>query len=257
MKAGAKKVTKPVDAKRKDDKRKEDKRAKVHKPESDGDSDDSGGSGDEDGDGGKKGRSTKHAPKEMSSKRAVGRKREAITVPKATARDPRFDSVTGVLDRDKVRKNYKFLDDYVDSEIKELKTKLKEQKAPVQGSNKKNKNKKGAAAAAAAAAPKLSAEEIEEMKRELVQKQSKKQAQDARDRQQEVIREHKKKEKELVKEGKTPYFLKNSDVKKEVIVKQFEGLSEGKREKVMERKRKKMASKERKGMPWERRVQDS
>lgn len=194
----------------------------------------------------KKNRSSKHAPMAMSSKKAVGRKRAALEVAKVKARDPRFDAVGGPMDHSKIRKNYGFLDSYVDDEIKELKSKLKEQKTPQAGSKKQKKK----------SVPKLSEQEVEELKRELIVKESKKKQQDRRDRAEEVIKEHKKKERELVQQGKTPYFMKNSDVKKQVLVKQFEGMSEGKRERLMEKRRKRVSQKERKGMPFARRTVD-
>jgi len=70
----------------------------------------------------------------------------------------------------------------------------------------------------------------------------------------EVQSEHRKHEKEMVKRGKQPYFLKKSEMKKQVLVKRFEGMGEGKRKKAMEKKRRKMASKERKSMPTARRL---
>jgi ribosomal RNA-processing protein 36 len=191
----------------------------------------------------KKGRSSKHAPTSMTSKRQVTRRRGAVEVPKANVRDPRFDPIAD-LDRDKIRKNYSFLDEYVDSEIKDIKATLKTQKTPKSGSKKKKI--KGT--------PKLSEEEIDALKRDLVQKESKRASQAARDRHSEVLKEHKKKERELVRSGKQAYFLKNSEVKEMVLVKQFEGMSEGKREKAMEKKRRRIASKERKNMPDTRRV---
>jgi ribosomal RNA-processing protein 36 len=198
---------------------------------------------DEEGHNAKKGRSSKHAPTTMSSKRQVTRRRGAVEVPKANIRDPRFDPIAD-LDREKIRKNYLFLDDYVDSEIKDIKATLKTQRTPKSGSKKKKVK----------AAPKLSEEEVEALKRELVQKESKRQAQKARDRTSDVIKEHKQKERELVRSGKKAYFLKTSEIKEKVLVKQFEGMSEGKREKAMEKKRRRIASKERKNMPDTRRV---
>jgi ribosomal RNA-processing protein 36 len=194
-------------------------------------------------------RSSKHTPTSQSSKHAVSRKRPVIDVRKNVARDPRFDAPAVPADREKIRKNYKFLDDYVDSEIKELKSALKGQKLPgndqVTQQKRNKKNKKGA---------KLSPEEIIALKKELTQKESKRATQMARDRELEVQKEHKKQERDLVKQGKKPFFLKRSDVKKQVLVKRFEGMSEGKREKVMEKKRRKMAAKERRHMPAVRRV---
>ena len=71
--------------------------------------------------------------------------------------------------------------------------------------------------------------------------------------QQEVLREHRRKEKEAVASGKQPYYLKRREQKKLALVKNFEGLGEKKVKKVIERRRKKKAGKERRNMPVGRR----
>lgn len=73
-------------------------------------------------------RSSKHAPQEITSKRAVTRRREIIapTLTAATLpRDPRFDdAVKGVFDERVFKKNYGFLDDYREDEMKTLKQEM-------------------------------------------------------------------------------------------------------------------------------------
>jgi hypothetical protein len=73
-------------------------------------------------------RSSKNAPQETSSKRAVTRKREVVEpVSRFKARDPRFDpAVSGRYDEHEFRKNYSFLDDYKDGEMRMLKDEIKE-----------------------------------------------------------------------------------------------------------------------------------
>jgi ribosomal RNA-processing protein 36 len=188
-------------------------------------------------------RSSKHAPAEQSSRKAVSRRRDVVHVPKPKVRDPRFDPTTGSFDREQVRKNYGFLDDYVDTEIKQIKSTLKEQKSLADGSKKKKRN-----------TPKLPAEELEGLKRDLVQKESRRAAQVAHDRERDVMRDHRAQEKQRVKEGKKPFFLKRSEIKKQVLVKRFEGMGEGKRERVMEKKRRRVTAKERRSMPQARRT---
>jgi ribosomal RNA-processing protein 36 len=190
-------------------------------------------------------RSSKHAPTIQTSKHTVSRKRNVVSVPKASGRDPRFDLLTGSMDSEKIRKNYKFLDDYVDSEIKELKTALKGHKVQDSEGSDRRKKKKG---------NKLTPEEAIALKKELTQKESKRATQEAKDREREVQSEHRKREKEMIKQGKKPFFLKKTELKKQVLVKRFEGMSEGKRDKIIEKKRRRMATKERKSMPTSRRV---
>ncbi|KAI9826889.1 MAG: rRNA biogenesis protein rrp36 [Thelocarpon impressellum] len=171
-------------------------------------------------------RSSKHAPTEISSRRAVTRRREIVPVPKRDIRDPRFEPVSGAVDEEKIRANYAFLEDYRTDEMKELKEAIRKTKDE-------------------AARGKL--------KRELLSMESKRKAQAAKDRQQEVLRAHRSQEKELVKQGKKPFYLKKSEQKKRVLVDRFEGLKEKQVEKVLERKRKKKAQRERRNMPDERR----
>lgn len=67
--------------------------------------------------------------------------------------------------------------------------------------------------------------------------------------------EHKKKERQLIREGKKsqPYYLKKSELKTEVLKKKYEGMGSRERAKALERRRKKVASKEKKDLPWARR----
>ena len=73
-------------------------------------------------------RSSKHAPQELSSKRAVTRRREVIAPiipPSQAARDPRFDdAVKGIFDERAFKNNYSFLNEYREQEIKTLKEEI-------------------------------------------------------------------------------------------------------------------------------------
>ncbi len=73
----------------------------------------------------------------------------------------------------------------------------------------------------------------------------------------EKIDNMKKEEKQKIKEGKTPYFMKNS-VKKNIIAEErFTALKkEGKLQKYMNKKRKKNASKDRNKLPSRRFEED-
>ena len=72
------------------------------------------------------GRANKNAPTEISSKRAVGRKREVVVVPKRPVRDPRFDGLSGGrLDEDRLRRDYAFLDRYREDEMGQLRQAIK------------------------------------------------------------------------------------------------------------------------------------
>ncbi|KAI0133044.1 DUF947-domain-containing protein [Hypoxylon sp. NC0597] len=168
-------------------------------------------------------RSSKHAPVEQSSKRPVSRKREVVSIHKPVARDPRFSAaVSGrPIDEDRLRKAYSFLDEYRDSEMAELRAAIK-------------KTKDAAAK--------------EELKRTLASMESKKQAQKQRDKERELLEEHRRQEKELVKQGKKPFYLKKSEQKKQLLVDRFAGMKK-QVDRVIERKRKKLAARERRDMP--------
>lgn len=171
-------------------------------------------------------RSSKHAPAQMSSKKAVSRRREAVPTLCRDIRDPRFEPTSGPLDEARARKNYSFLDGYRDSEIAQLKTGIRQTK---------------------------DATAAEKLKRALISMESKKETQERKDQQQEVQRAHRAKEKELIKQGKKPFYLKRGEQKKLALVQRFQGMKEKQVEKVIERRRKKKTQKERRGMPEGRR----
>lgn len=179
-------------------------------------------------------RTSKHAPMVQSSKHAVSRKRTVVEPPAvAKARDPRFDAAvmghsgTG-KNPDAANKAYAFLDEYRASELKDLKAQLA-----------KTKN----------------AEQKEALKRQIRSASDRMKSIANRKREREIQAEHKQREKQLIREGKksNPYFLKKSDLKKQVMQKKYEEMGSRDRAKALERRRKKIAAKERKDMPMERR----
>lgn len=68
----------------------------------------------------------------------------------------------------------------------------------------------------------------------------------AQKRRQEIKRDHKRKEKELVLKGKNPFFLKKSDQKKLELIDKFKHLSESPKAlaRAMEKRRKRNSAKE-------------
>jgi ribosomal RNA-processing protein 36 len=185
-------------------------------------------------------RSSKHAPVEMTAKKPVSRKRDFLTVTAETKkpqpRDPRFmplgpgasaGSGSGSkIDEIKARKAYAFLDEYRESEMQQLRAAIKKTKDPAQK---------------------------EQLQRALTSMESRKKAQERKDRERAVLEEHRRKEKELVRQGKTPFYLKRSEQKKRVLVEQFQGLKKKQVDKVIERRRKKVAAREKKLLPMARR----
>ncbi|KAK4633260.1 rRNA biogenesis protein RRP36 [Fulvia fulva] len=194
--------------------------------DSEDDSDDSDSAPSEEG--AEKSRSSKHAPMSQSSKHQVTRKRLVVDVPKRQVRDPRFDAMHQRHghpgDSDKA---YAFLQDYQKAEIQELK-----------GAMKKTKSE----------------DDKEILKRKVISMENKLKAKAAKEREQEIIRKHRKEERDKVQEGKTPYYLKKKDIKERAIVEKFNDMKSKDREKLIEKRRKKEGQKEKKRMPQARRM---
>ncbi|KAL2815926.1 hypothetical protein BJX63DRAFT_388846, partial [Aspergillus granulosus] len=176
-------------------------------------------------------RSSKHAPTVQSSKYAVSRKRTVIEPPSAPrTRDPRFDpTIVGRRGGTSGPSNaYAFLDDYRAAELKDLKEQLAKTK---------------------------DVKRREALQREIRSTTDRLRAIENNKREKEIVAEHNKREKQLIREGKksTPYFLKQSEIKKQAMLKKYEGMKSRDRVKALERRRKKATAKERKEMPMERR----
>ncbi|RFU79910.1 pre-rrna processing [Trichoderma arundinaceum] len=164
-------------------------------------------------------RSSKHAPQEMTSKKPVSRRREILADPRRKARDPRFEALTGKLDEAKIAKNYSFLDEYRENEMAELRMQIKKTK---------------------------DATVKEELKRQLLSMESKKKARQKKEDEAKLLQEHRKKEKELVAQGKQPFYLRKSEQKKQLLMNRYASMSKSQVDKAIERKRKKVVSKEKK-----------
>lgn len=177
-------------------------------------------------------RTSKHAPQEQSSKRPVSRRREIIATEtkRSAARDPRFDPVSGTaarLSETNASKAYAFLDEYRDKEIADLRAQVKKTK---------------------------DWEKKEELKRQIMVIESRRRARKQKEEAERLLAEHRKKEKELVAQGKQPFYLKRSEQKKQLLVNRFAAMSKGQADKAMQKKRKKIAGKEKKELDSLQRV---
>ena len=148
--------------------------------------------------------SSKHAPLEMSAKKPVSRHRDVIDLPSNKSRDPRFDPlITGgaPVDMTRTRQNYAFLDDYQEDEMKMMRAELK----------KGNTNDSRRA----------------EIEKKLQSMESRKLSQKKKDEEREWLTKYKKKEREAVKDGKTPFYLKKCSLNFSIIplFKSFQGFS--------------------------------
>lgn len=174
------------------------------------------------------GATSKHAPMARSSKYQVSRKRQVVEVPKMKSRDPRFDAMqqrnahTG-----NVEKAYGFLQEYQADEIAQLKTAMKETNDPFQ-------------------------KDI--LKRKIGSMENRIKAKAAKEREQEVLRRHRKEERQKVESGKNPYYLKKSELKEQALVEKYKNMKGKDREKAIDKKRKKESQKEIKRMPDARRM---
>jgi ribosomal RNA-processing protein 36 len=174
------------------------------------------------------GATSKHAPMAQSSRHQVTRKRQVIEVPKMKARDPRFDAMqqrnahTGNVD-----KAYGFLAEYQADEIAQLKTAMKTTKDPF---------------------------EKDLLKRKIGSMENRIKAKAAKEREQEVLRRHRKDERQKVESGKNPYYLKKSELKEQALVEKYKSMKGKDREKAIDKKRKKESQKEIKRMPEARRT---
>lgn len=170
----------------------------------------------------------KHAPAESSSKRPVSKVREIPGLKSAKETtlysDVRFDAAYGKADWNRIRKDYAFLDEYRQSEIKQMQSVLKDKKQVL----------------------KLSQREVEDLKFEIQSLQSRLDTLKNRDLANKIVGDHKKEQMEKTRRGEqvNPYFLKKSEQRKMIQKAKFENLRAGQREKVMERKRKRRLGKE-------------
>lgn len=168
-------------------------------------------------------RSSKHAPQEQTSKKPVSRRREILPDNRRQYRDPRFDPLVGRVDEEKASKAYAFLDEYRDKEMADLRAQIKKTKDSYEKDN---------------------------LKRQLQSMESRKKANMRRQEEERLLKEHRQKEKELVAQGKTPFYLKKSEQKKQLLVNRYGGMSKGQVDRAIERKRKKVAGKEKKELDF-------
>jgi ribosomal RNA-processing protein 36 len=148
--------------------------------------------------------------------------REILPDTRRKARDPRFDpsvSRIGKLDEAKAAKAYAFLDDYRDSEMADLRAQIKKTKDEYVK---------------------------EKLKRQLMSMESKKKSRAKKAAEDELLIEHRRKEKDLVAQGKTPFYLKKSVQKQQLLTNRYEKMSKGQVDRAIERKRKKVSGKEKK-----------
>lgn len=170
----------------------------------------------------------KHAPAEASSKRKVPKIREIPGLKSAKDStlytDIRFDAAYGKADLNRVRKDYAFLDELRQKEVREMKATLKNDKLR----------------------RKMSQKEIEDMELQVKSLQSRLDTLKNRDLSNKIITSHKKEQMAKMRKGDqvNPYYLKKSEQRKMIQKAKFDTMKASQREKVMERKRKRRLGQE-------------
>ena len=200
---------------------------KLDREDSEGSDDSDSDSGPSEEDAPNKSRTSKHAPTAQSTKYQVSRKRQVVDVPKRNVRDPRFDAFHQQAHTGNSDKAYSFLEDYQKDEIKELKSEIKRTKDE---------------------------DDKQTLRRKVNSMENRLKAKAAKDREQEVVRRHRKEEKARVEEGKTPYYLKKKEIKEQALVEKFKGMKSKERQKLIDKRQKKESQKEKKRMPDARRM---
>ncbi|XP_014339610.1 ribosomal RNA processing protein 36 homolog isoform X2 [Latimeria chalumnae] len=169
-------------------------------------------------------RLNKNRPVEISAKKPAAFLRQVVPVRKRVARDPRFDDLSGEYNPEIFDKTYTFLDDI-----------RKEEKGIVEKQLKKTKN----------------LEEKEQLQTLLQRMTYQENAQQQKQMQRQKELEFKRQQRELVQQGKKPFFLKSSDKRKLHLAEQYKRLKKsGKLESFLSKKRKRNAIKDRKRLPF-------
>ncbi|ORZ34215.1 ribosomal RNA processing protein 36 [Catenaria anguillulae PL171] len=170
-----------------------------------------------------------YRPMEMTSKRPVSRFREAVKVQKMERRDPRFDNLSGHFNQGLFDKAYGFVYDLRSQEIHQLKQQLAKEKDPHQA---------------------------QQLMRTIQAMENRERARKEAKVKQRIKRDWRKQELDKVKEGKKPFFLKQSEQKKLYLINKLKGRTDRELDKVAEKKRKRDAGKDWKWMPKRRRTGD-
>lgn len=181
-------------------------------------------------------RSSKHAPTVLSSRNPVTRRRDIFSPPPSEKfRDPRFDSAVTAESRrgntsstHGASRNYAFLNEYQAAEVLDLKSQLKKSKDSSQQA---------------------------ELKRKIMSVEAKLRNAELSRREAEIMHEHKRKEREAIKAGKKskPYFLKQSEIRKQINQERQEAMGKRARDKSEKRKKKREKTKDARDMPRVRR----
>lgn len=171
----------------------------------------------------------KKSPQEISSKTPVSVLRQVIQPIRPKAIDPRFDRAFGSFHEDSFKEAYGFVKDIQKGEKNTLEQSLKREKDPRKASA---------------------------IKRVLDRQKSIEKSKEKEDFRQNVLKQWKRTEREMVAQGKTPFHLKRADQKQLELIAKFKNLKEKSNgqplniDKLMEKRRKHKAAKQHTGLPY-------
>ncbi|KAF5385210.1 hypothetical protein D9615_001491 [Tricholomella constricta] len=185
-------------------------------------------------------RANKHAPIEVTSKRPVTRKRSVVEVKTVQPRDPRFLALAGEFSAEKFEKSYGFLAESHKKELETLRENLKRARKLLASSPRDTYEERASEVHRLELAVKRGESLVNKDRRDKIE--------------QEALAKVSKEEREMRKQGKGKWHLKDTD-KRELLVKaRYEALAAdgGKRavKKAIDKKQKKIGQKEKKSRPY-------
>lgn len=191
-----------------------------------------------------KSNSRRDAPREISSRRPVPSGRDVcVGVGPAPVRsvrrfDPRFEDHCGDLRPLHIERNYDFLGEARERRRVELQSMVSS--GGISSKNEEKRLKKGSRSTANPKIVERAAKELEKMEQADLRR-------NAILTRREVEKEFKEREKELVRRGKKPYFLKERDLRRLELRKKFDSLKkEGGVQKFIDKKRRRIIGKQKK-----------
>ncbi|KAK2940238.1 putative Ribosomal RNA processing protein 36 like protein [Blattamonas nauphoetae] len=166
-------------------------------------------------------------PKEISSKKPFNPYEVKPKKKTPQSMDPRFDPLCGKFNEDLYRKSFTFINDLKQQELNELKERAKKMK---------------------------NGEEKEALYQEIRKKTQQREQEQQRLRVREKVQEFRRTQRDLVKQGVNPFYLRRSDITKMKIEDQIQqAKNSGKSAtKQLERRNKHLAAKQRKAIPQRR-----
>ncbi|XP_078035792.1 ribosomal RNA processing protein 36 homolog [Augochlora pura] len=164
-------------------------------------------------------RENRNRPREMSAKKPVSRLRAIMHVKKNISRDPRFDGLCGKFNSTVFKKNYAFLSEVKENDIKKLQKELEVAKDPKM---------------------------IKKIKYLIQRLENQLREETKQERKEQKRHEEKKQAVEFIKKGEKPNFKKKSETKMLDLISQYEELKKsGKLKKHIQRLQKKNLRKDR------------